>query len=131
MTATGTPKTGRATGRENDKNVDIYEDNLDNKVYVNGKDTKQKIEEYEKKGISLLPRDCSLDLFFQAEDGIRDGHVTGVQTCALPISLTELVVGGIDLGLDTVNMLGHALTGNDIGLADDGNGYAEDRKSDG
>src|SRR5439155_2587237 len=32
---------------------------------------------------------CSADLciffFFQAEDGIRDGHVTGVQTCALPI----------------------------------------------
>src|SRR5207253_3265350 len=26
--------------------------------------------------------------FFQAEDGIRDGHVTGVQTCALPISWT-------------------------------------------
>src|SRR5690625_7489861 len=25
------------------------------------------------------------NLFFQAEDGIRDGHVTGVQTCALPI----------------------------------------------
>src|SRR5690606_39868038 len=24
-------------------------------------------------------------LFFQAEDGIRDFHVTGVQTCALPI----------------------------------------------
>src|SRR5689334_19293909 len=24
--------------------------------------------------------------FFQAEDGIRDGTVTGVQTCALPIS---------------------------------------------
>src|SRR5438876_4095891 len=23
--------------------------------------------------------------FFQAEDGIRDGRVTGVQTCALPI----------------------------------------------
>src|SRR5690625_8028725 len=23
--------------------------------------------------------------FFQAEDGIRGGHVTGVQTCALPI----------------------------------------------
>src|SRR6266702_6981388 len=28
-----------------------------------------------------------LVFFFQAEDGIRDGHVTGVQTCALPISL--------------------------------------------
>src|SRR5437660_5986357 len=27
--------------------------------------------------------------FFQAEDGIRDGHVTGVQTCALPISITR------------------------------------------
>src|SRR5689334_25357138 len=26
--------------------------------------------------------------FFQAEDGIRDGTVTGVQTCALPISST-------------------------------------------
>src|SRR5690606_40953855 len=25
--------------------------------------------------------------FFQAEDGIRDFHVTGVQTCALPISM--------------------------------------------
>src|SRR5690606_40022134 len=25
--------------------------------------------------------------FFQAEDGIRDFHVTGVQTCALPIYL--------------------------------------------
>src|SRR5690625_6915903 len=27
-----------------------------------------------------------LYFFFQAEDCIRDGHVTGVQTCALPIS---------------------------------------------
>src|SRR5690606_39521387 len=26
-----------------------------------------------------------LAFFFQAEDGIRDFHVTGVQTCALPI----------------------------------------------
>ena len=29
--------------------------------------------------------------FFQAEDGIRDWSVTGVQTCALPISITEHV----------------------------------------
>src|SRR5438876_1570431 len=28
--------------------------------------------------------------FFQAEDGIRDGRVTGVQTCALPISRSRL-----------------------------------------
>src|SRR4051794_41829059 len=27
--------------------------------------------------------------FFQAEDGIRDGRVTGVQTCALPISSSD------------------------------------------
>src|SRR6266700_1164475 len=27
----------------------------------------------------------SIIFFFQAEDGIRDFHVTGVQTCALPI----------------------------------------------
>src|SRR5699024_11829471 len=39
--------------------------------------------------------------FFQAEDGIRDRNVTGVQTCALPISLGA--VSGLDvspLGLD-------------------------------
>src|SRR5256885_12119142 len=30
---------------------------------------------------------CSLLFFFQAEDGIRDYKVTGVQTCALPISV--------------------------------------------
>src|SRR6266496_5760190 len=29
--------------------------------------------------------------FFQAEDGIRDLYVTGVQTCALPISVEEAV----------------------------------------
>src|SRR5690606_6854599 len=28
---------------------------------------------------------CLFCFFFQAEDGIRDFHVTGVQTCALPI----------------------------------------------
>src|SRR5690606_39755601 len=38
---------------------------------------------------------------FQAEDGIRDFHVTGVQTCALPISwlsqdLTTLNVVALD-----------------------------------
>src|SRR5689334_24481735 len=30
--------------------------------------------------------------FFQAEDGIRDGTVTGVQTCALPISVSLVVI---------------------------------------
>src|SRR5690625_6993313 len=42
--------------------------------------------------------------FFQAEDGIRDGHVTGVQTCALPIyrrikaSLGQVVAQSITKG---------------------------------
>src|SRR2546422_6641339 len=35
-------------------------------------------------GSGLVPSVC---FFFQAEDGIRDVAVTGVQTCALPISL--------------------------------------------
>src|SRR5690606_18909789 len=33
--------------------------------------------------------------FFQAEDGIREFHVTGVQTCALPISATVLTAAGL------------------------------------
>ena len=45
-------------------------------------------------GISKEVRLCNIDkrsmcvdvfFFFQAEDGIRDIGVTGVQTCALPI----------------------------------------------
>src|SRR5690606_39478378 len=32
--------------------------------------------------------------FFQAEDGIRDFHVTGVQTCALPILAVALLQRG-------------------------------------
>ena len=31
------------------------------------------------------PMNPTVAIFFQAEDAIRDGHVTGVQTCALPI----------------------------------------------
>src|SRR5207253_3812106 len=34
--------------------------------------------------------------FYQAEDGIRDGHVTGVQTCALPI-LEAIFAKSLDL----------------------------------
>src|SRR2546422_4994715 len=35
----------------------------------------------------------SIFFFFQAEDGIRDVAVTGVQTCALPISFGGRAVG--------------------------------------
>src|SRR5207237_6017680 len=37
-----------------------------------------------------------LIFFFQAEDGIRDSSVTGVQTCALPISQRPLRHRGRD-----------------------------------
>src|SRR2546430_5437650 len=51
-------------------------------------------------GVSLLwlmPR--SLRFFFQAEDGIRDLTVTGVQTCALPICdrAGDPVLSGVDV----------------------------------
>src|SRR3989440_5864699 len=36
-------------------------------------------------GLFVLKSDRDYLLFFQAEDGIRDLIVTGVQTCALPI----------------------------------------------
>src|SRR5690606_39872585 len=48
---------------------------------------------------------CSVFFFFQAEDGIRDFHVTGVQTCALPILFldgnTGFAVGAYGLMLRT------------------------------
>src|SRR3989442_7675659 len=64
--------------------------------------------------------------FFQAEDGIRDADVTGVQTCALPICRAlprqraighdaEAVIAAGGEVLD----LGHAVHGVVIGLADD------------
>src|SRR5207302_1813630 len=45
------------------------------------------------KGFDRVER-CEFYFFFQAEDGIRDFHVTGVQTCALPISARELSFPG-------------------------------------
>src|SRR5207249_8053566 len=41
-----------------------------------------------------------LFFFFQAEDGIRDRNVTGVQTCALPISAAYTQ---LDQALDKVD----------------------------
>src|SRR5256886_11040305 len=44
------------------------------------------------KALLLFDTTCHYEyfFFFQAEDGIRDLTVTGVQTCALPILLDEL-----------------------------------------
>src|SRR5699024_12127323 len=49
--------------------------------------------------------DHLLYFFFQAEDGIRDRNVTGVQTCALPISCRR------GLRRSAVRGRGGALTG--------------------
>src|SRR5689334_24148575 len=45
---------------------------------------------------------CLVFFFFQAEDGIRDGTVTGVQTCALPI--WEACISHGALGAETIIM---------------------------
>src|SRR5438270_1753094 len=55
------------------------------------------------------PRILTLCIFFfQAEDGIRDLTVTGVQTCALPISAQDrpIRVGVIGLGTGTLAAYG-------------------------
>src|SRR5207237_7110077 len=45
--------------------------------------------------------------FFQAEDGIRDSSVTGVQTCALPILFCGRSAGDRGLFGVTTHELGH------------------------
>src|SRR5207249_2230034 len=53
--------------------------------------------------------------FFQAEDGIRDRNVTGVQTCALPISLDQLH----DVVLQAL-AFPHLMNDDDVGVLDAG-----------
>src|SRR5439155_11040173 len=69
--------------------------------------------------------------FFQAEDGIRDGHVTGVQTCALPISQGRLVHERLDVDDDVAPRQGavHGFldgVGRRVALADRGPGWDAD-----
>src|SRR5439155_17846758 len=59
--------------------------------------------------------------FFQAEDGIRDGHVTGVQTCALPIFKTR---GNVELEKISGD-LHQRLTGGEIDAQFNEQGRAE------
>src|SRR5207247_7188732 len=44
----------------------------------------------------------NLVFFFQAEDGIRDPLVTGVQTCALPICAANLSSGAMPMRSKTI-----------------------------
>src|SRR5437868_15383409 len=62
-----------------------------------------------------------LFFFFQAEDGIRDRNVTGVQTCALPISrslVAQLSNGQLDfLGFNASGgLIASDLVANTVGL---------------
>src|SRR5438046_4709146 len=52
--------------------------------------------------------------FFQAEDGIRDWSVTGVQTCALPISTS----GRPDVVLRNALLASAQMSGGESGLLD-------------
>src|SRR5256885_7245176 len=52
--------------------------------------------------------------FFQAEDGIRDYKVTGVQTCALPIYALAAELGGAQLALDAVAQIDDRAAGVDL-----------------
>src|SRR5690554_8203977 len=81
--------------------------------------------------MSVISLSCFLCFFFQAEDGIRDADVTGVQTCALPILLgirayheaggvMEEQNGGVALlaQLDELGGLGSPLGGDGPVVAD-------------
>src|SRR5258708_17922487 len=46
---------------------------------------------------SITPACYAIFFFFQAEDGIRDDLVTGVQTCALPILMANPVADSITI----------------------------------
>src|SRR5690606_41062492 len=52
--------------------------------------------------------------FFQAEDGIRDFHVTGVQTCALPISKLVDQIKVFSNGQDALEFLERAADDKDL-----------------
>src|SRR5256886_11206656 len=58
---------------------------LDSRIVARGRGERgigdEGVDHDEREGVMV-----SLVFFFQAEDGIRDLTVTGVQTCALPIS---------------------------------------------
>src|SRR5439155_6830541 len=68
----------------------------------------------------LLSRpDCRIlraFFFFQAEDGIRDGHVTGVQTCALPISAKVKALVNMVMNINTAGLAEGLALGSALGL---------------
>src|SRR5262249_56919048 len=81
--------------------------------------------------------------FFQAEDGIRDWSVTGVQTCALPISLCQEQISsqverpegaalvdqwGRVFGLGATTAIGRQAVSGAIGIAEPSVSRSEERR---
>ena len=66
--------------------------------------------------------ECVFFFFFQAEDGIRDWSVTGVQTCALPIRAVYRLFGSTSCELLSGDFLRLCIAGNPIH-----NGYTAQR----
>src|SRR5439155_5981550 len=60
-------------------------------------------------GTTCTCRGSGSCIFFQAEAGIRAGHVTGVQTCALPIWVLD------DVALDDLGREGVVIAHPDVG----------------
>src|SRR6266576_758449 len=85
--------------------VSIKKKTMDRKdIFLGGLDWERRGDcarvDYEARGFTLymfreFPQMYSF-FFFQAEAGIRDLYVTGVQTCALPIF--DHVAGALDVG---------------------------------
>src|SRR3712207_8990048 len=82
----------------------------------------------------LVIRLRSLSFLFQTEDGIRDIGVTGVQTCALPISEADRLAeaqlwsGATDMGSDRDTTNGRAARSGCRGAAPGRGGRSEERR---
>src|SRR2546430_11545188 len=70
-------------------------------------------------GVRPMSRVCVLFFFFQAEDGIRDLTVTGVQTCALPISRALISRPALLVADEPVSMIDASLRASIVNLLRD------------
>src|SRR2546430_12862278 len=87
--------------------------------------------------LSAVTMRCTSFFFFQAEDGIRDLTVTGVQTCALPIwvrmedrELVAVVLEEPDFGLDLEPEAVRRGLGVPTGLVTDGMAVPQEDEAD-
>src|SRR5256885_6838214 len=86
--------------------------------------------------LRLIPIDMGIHFFFffQAEDGIRDYKVTGVQTCALPICLRAAAhepaeVDQLDRAIETAKEIADAAKERGVNAEDMKTKDAKDAKA--